>query len=352
MENIDYLIVGQGIAGTMLSYFLLKQDKKILIVDAHNPFSASNVAAGLFNPLTGRRYVKTWLADSIFLFSEKTYLELQDFLGGEFYYKMNSIRFFSNFAEQNDWASNSEKQNISDYIFDNFHNGFYNENVPDKFGHVEFTKTGYIDLPNVIHLFRKKMLLENKLAETEFTYNNLKFEKDNIVWNNFRIVKVIFCEGYKSIYNPYFSWLPFVPAKGEILTIYSKNLKLHKIINKGIFILPIGENKYKVGSTYNWEQLDEIPDPKAKDELIKKLEQLITVEYSIIDHKAGVRPTVKDRRPFIGLHPENNNLGIFNGLGTKGASLAPYFANHFVNFLEGNGELLKEININRYFPKY
>jgi len=159
---------------------------------------------------------------------------------------------------------------------------------------------------------------------------------------------VIFCEGYRVLDNPFFKQLPFTHAKGEILTIYAKKLKLDKILSKGIFILPIGNHFFKVGSTYNWNDLDEKPTEHGKNEIVDKLEKIIGTSFEIISHRAGIRPTVIDRRPILGFHPVFANLGILNGLGTKGVSLAPFFANHFVEFLEDGKPLLPEVDINRF----
>ena len=135
-----------------------------------------------------------------------------------------------------------------------------------------------------------------------------------------------------------------------MLTIESEKLNLEEIIIKGVSILPLGENLFKVGATNTWYNLDEIASEQGKNELCEKLDKILKVPYKIIEHKAGIRPTVKDRRPLIGLHPRYPSVAIFNGLGTKGVMIAPYFANEFVNFLEGIHGLSKEVDINRFTP--
>ncbi|NJK93646.1 MAG: FAD-dependent oxidoreductase [Bacteroidales bacterium] len=126
--------------------------------------------------------------------------------------------------------------------------------------------------------------------------------------------------------------MPFVPAKGEILTIHSKELKSDKILMKEIFVLPLGNHNFKVGSTYDWDKLDENPSEEGRKELVSKLDNLLDCSYTITGHCAGIRPAVKDRKPVMGLHPNYKIIGIFNGLGTKGATLAPYFAHQLWNF--------------------
>jgi glycine/D-amino acid oxidase-like deaminating enzyme len=214
---------------------------------------------------------------------------------------------------------------------------------------VEIGKGGNLDVLKMLNLMREKFKKSQLLFKDEFNYTHIEFVNNSCMWNGIKCEKIIFCEGFKAIQNPWFGALPFTHAKGEILTIKSSELNQHYILSKGIFILPIGDDCYKVGSTYDWDDLSEIPTEEAKVELIQKLEKLIHCDYTIIDHQAGIRPTVKDRRPLIGLHPEFPQLGIFNGLGTKGVSLGPFFANHFVEYLEGGISLNPEVDIRRFF---
>jgi len=349
MLKVDYLIVGQGMAGTLLAYFLLKRNKEIFIIDQFNPSSASMVGAGLFNPITGSRNVKTWMADVIFPFAEKAYLNIELFLNQSFYHKINLIKMPVGGQSQDNMRNRTDIQEIAHYLVDVEHIPFNVNGEINTSDSIEITGTGYIDMSALIIAFRKKMLLEKRLAESEFAVNELKFEEDLIFWKDIRATKIIFCEGYKAIQNHYFSWLPFVPAKGELFTIHSKELKLDKILNKGIFVLPLGDDKYRVGSTYTWSDLDETPTVGGEKELCEKLRELIPFTFRILDHKAGIRPTVKDRKPLLGLHPVKRNIGIFNGLGTKGSTLAPYFANHFVEYLEENKALERTVDIRRFY---
>jgi glycine/D-amino acid oxidase-like deaminating enzyme len=143
-------------------------------------------------------------------------------------------------------------------------------------------------------------------------------------------------------------WLPFRPVKGEILMI-DPEIQIDFIYNRKIFILPYKKGLYKVGSTYTWDYMDVLPTEEAKNFLEEKLNQIFRVKYNVVAHFAGIRPATKDRRPFIGMHPDYPFVGIFNGLGSKGVSLGPYFAQQFVGYLLKDKELDKEVNINRYY---
>ena len=168
-----------------------------------------------------------------------------------------------------------------------------------------------------------------------------------MIWNGIEAKQIIFCEGYQCINNPYFSWLPFKLTKGETLTVSFENLQLDSAINKGMFVLPYNGN-YKIGATYDWDNLDEKTTSEGREELLKKVSKFISDKVEVVEHTAGVRPTVKDRRPLIGTHPKHKQLCVFNGLGTKGVMLAPYLAQKLVNCLLNNSPLPEDININRF----
>lgn len=189
------------------------------------------------------------------------------------------------------------------------------------------------------------------LLEEKFDFSQLSVSENNISYKDLKVKKIIFCEGFKAIENPYFPKLPFKLTKGEILTIKllgDKIIPTEKVVNKGVFILPLGNNTYKVGATYEWAELNEEATEKGKSELIEKLQKVIKTPFEIIDHQAGIRPTVNDRRPLLGFHSQHPQLAIFNGMGTKAVMLAPYFAKHFAEVLEGETSLDKEVDIARF----
>ena len=163
---------------------------------------------------------------------------------------------------------------------------------------------------------------------------------------------MIFCEGFNGKFNPYFNYLPFNPVKGEIMDVEIKYLDSQEIINQGVFVIPLGKDTFRLGATYKWDILDFKPTDDGAAVLTEKYTKLMKPSMQILSQQAGVRPATKDRRPFIGMHPKLDNVGIFNGLGSKGVSLAPFFSNQFVDFLVNRKELHPEVNINRFASLY
>jgi glycine/D-amino acid oxidase-like deaminating enzyme len=204
----------------------------------------------------------------------------------------------------------------------------------------------------MIALFRLVLTKNEIYIKKKFEYSDIVFYEDYVEWNGIKAKKIIFCEGSQATSNPYFKWLPFVLTKGELLSVKMEGMTVESIINKGVFIMPTANGLHKVGATNLWDFKDNEISSSAKLELTQKLDLITKVPYKVILQETGIRPTVKDRRPLIGLHPEIKTLGIFNGLGTKGVSLAPFYATMFCNFLEKGEDLDREVNIERYIPLY
>ncbi|MFL5728345.1 MAG: NAD(P)/FAD-dependent oxidoreductase, partial [Cytophagaceae bacterium] len=259
---------------------------------------------------------------------------------------------FGSVEEQNHWISQTAFADVEDLVNINVPAERYSAYIHNKYGGFETYRSGYLDVSGMISSFRKHLIRHNSYIKKTFSPVALDFKKEYVVWEGIKARRMIFCEGYKATRNPFFNWLPFVLAKGELLTLKIPDFEKSTILNKGVFILPVRDDIYKVGSTYVWDFKDEAVTEEARQEITLKLDQMIKVPYEIIHQEAGVRPAVKDRRPLIGMHPQYQTLGIFNGLGTKGVSLAPYFAQRFYNFLENQAEIDKEASIERFKPLY
>ena len=276
--RVDVLIIGQGIAGSMLAHFLMKEGKNVLLVDAMNPSSASRVAAGIFNPVSGRRITMSWRFPDFFSVAEETYMELEKCLERKFFHRKNIHRLLANKEEQAFWVLRNDQQE-TEYTKplpeQNAKNGF--ENLHGGF---ETMRAGHLDIGHFLVSYRQQLLSKKIVLEESFSFDDLKIAEEKISWKNITAEEVIFCEGWKAIKNPWFNWVPFVPAKGEILTIKAPALSSANILMRGIFILPIGNDLFKVGATYNWDELNELPTEHAKKSLIDSLEKLIREVHS------------------------------------------------------------------------
>ncbi len=341
----DYIIVGQGIAGSLLAHFLLKQHKKIIVIDKSYPNSSSNIAAGVVNPITGRKMVKSWLIDEALPFAKSTYNDLEMQLNVQFFYNQEIYKVFANEEDIQIWNNKKNDNEYKNYLGEIVNH--LNPNILSPYGVGVIKECCWMDVPVFIKAFRNYLLDKNCLVEDTFDYDGIQLS-DKIIYKNIISNNIIFCEGYKAHLNPYFNFVQFSLAKGEQFTIYSEDLKNDKILNKNIFIIPKEENSYTVGSTFIWNDMEETVTDAGRMEVMDKLNRIVNCSYRITSEIAGIRPTIKDRRPVIGTHPQHKNMHIFNGFGTKGVSLAPYFADYFSKSMDLNVDTMKEINVTRF----
>ena len=343
--KVDTIVVGQGLAGTNLAFHLLEAGKSILIVDKFRKVTSSKVAAGIMNPVTGRRFAKTWLAEKLFPYAEKYYSQKEKELEIKFFHKMPVYRYFGNVEDQNTWMGRSVDEEIKPYVGD--FDDSEAEGIRNEFGGANITEGGWLDTNVFLDMARFNFIEMGILVDSDFDYSDLVTD-EKIHWKNYKANNLIFCEGFRSKDNPYFNWLPFTFAKGEVLDIKIDNLSNRVIHNKNGFILPLRDNIFRAGATFRWNEMDEKSTERSLIELKEKIQKITDQEYTILDQKASIRPTTKDRRPFVGAHPKHKNIFIFNGFGSKGVTLTPFLASNFVSSLLGENELNKEVNISRF----
>jgi glycine/D-amino acid oxidase-like deaminating enzyme len=346
MSN-SYIVVGQGLAGSIFAYELIKQGHNVSIIDRDSGARSSRVAAGIFQPLVFKRTTLTWKSDVLFDFLEEYYPELEKELGGKFYHPMPYLRYF---------ASQGERENWLKFMADDEYKSFLGEVVDESpiagvtstFGVGLVKRSGWVNTNSLLDCFEIYFIEKEILIVDKFDYNLIQFIGDKVAYEHLVADKIIFAEGYGITQNPYFSHLPLKATKGQVLTVDVDGLAEDNIINRKVFALPLGDKQFKVGSTYEWEWENEEPTPELRLDLEAKLASLVDLPFEVKDHQAGIRPSVHDRRPLIGLHPEHPQLAVFNGMGSKGVMIAPYFAKEFASYLNNSSELDKEIDIKRF----
>lgn len=342
------IIAGQGLAGTVLALTLLERGEEVRVIDNGHLSSSSMVAAGLWNPIVFRRINKSWLADEVIAELETFYPAAEPVLNARFYHPMRIFRKHGNALEAELWAEKKPTEEFSPYLANDERNpdpAFYKN---FEFGYGTVNRAGYVDLPVFLAAARSFFAGKGLLSEEEFSLPESAAAIDGFRFNGIPVSRIIDCRGYKTAESPWFRYLPFGLTKGEVLTVRCKGLNLDEVFNAGFFLQPIGGDLYRMGATFNWSDKDEVTTAEAREELMAKFRKHLNAEVEIIAQKAGVRPTVQDRRPLIGRHPEAEKLYIFNGLGTKGVMLAPLFAKVFCAWLFEGATLPDEVNIDRF----
>ena len=345
MKQKEVLIVGQGLAGTLLAFELHFAGVEVCIVDNPQKSTATRVAAGMVNPLVFKRMTKSWMVDDLLPVMKKRYQELEEVLGERFYFDLPMIKPLSE-QETELWQQRKADEKFAPFIQEICESSpvqpIFEANAYGIVRGSGYLKTGlFLDAA-------KRFFQENELLiEADFPASQSNF--GDRVFQDIRYNKIVFCEGHYLKSHPLFDLVRLQPAKGEVLQIYAPELSEEYIINRRVFVLPIGDHRFKVGSTYEWKDLTDRPTEEGKNSIVDRLKDLIHVDFTVEAHWAGVRPTVTDRRPVLGKHPEFNHIYLFNGLGTKGVMLAPYFAKEMKALLiHHNYTIDKEVDLNRF----
>lgn len=340
----DALIIGGGIAGTVLSYQLHTKGWTFDLVDQTQAFTASKVASGLYNPLVLKRRRVVWKAPEMLALLDDFYNNMEVVCAGSFFDDKPVWEVLHDPGVENDWIALSDLPKFEPIIG----NVLSNSNpavVAHKLG--EVAGSGRVDVPKMINDWGTFLAKEESYYQESVAVNDIQWTGSAWQWKGKEYHQIIWTIGFDAE-HPHFPDLPFSPTKGEVLIVHAPNLKLDHILHGGVFIMPLGNDLYKVGATYSWDPLDTIPTQAGKEHLIKEWNKLVNVSCEVIKHVAGIRPNVKDRKPLLGKSITAENSYIFNGLGSRGILMAPWLSQMMEQFIFKNTPLLKEVDISRF----
>lgn len=343
---LDYIIIGAGLGGIAFCETALKQQKSFIVLNDASE-NSSKIAAGLYNPVILKRFSQVWHAKEQLDLLTSFYKSLEDKLKVKLDYKLPIYRKLFSIEEQNNWYIATDKPKVGNFLSAKLIKKYYPFLLaPFEFG--EVFKTGFIDTKQLLNHYQNYLISINSYQQERFDYKLLECHEKYVQYKNLQAKHIVFAEGFGVRFNPFFNHLPVDGTKGELLIIKAAALDVNEIINSSIYLIPIGNNLYKVGATYNWEDKTNIPTENGKNELLENIKNLINCDFEIVTHVAGVRPTVKDRRPLAGTHPVFKRYHILNGLGTRGVMLAPEMAHHLFHYIENKIPLDDHIDIKRY----
>jgi glycine/D-amino acid oxidase-like deaminating enzyme len=345
--QVDMLIIGQGISGTFLSYYLKKEDKSFIIIDNNQSSGASRIAAGIINPVTGRRMVTVWMAGEILPFAWKAYQEIGHELGITAISPKNIIDFFPNpFMRESFLKRIGENdQFVHAYPEQNHFNSFFNY----EFGCGEIRPAYIAHLETLLPAWRKQLVEQRSLLEEDFDASLLTVSEEKIMYRDIIASAIIFCDGAAGFDNPFFKQLPFAPNKGEALIVEIPGLPDQHIYKKTMTLAPLAsKDVFWLGSVYHWEFETADPTPEFRKTAEVVLAEWLKIPFRVLDHYAGIRPATLERRPFAGMHPVYKNVGILNGMGAKGCSLAPFFARELADHLLYKQSITPEAGLARF----
>ena len=346
---IDYLIVGAGIAGISFAETCLNNGKSILVFE-NDSQNSSDIAAGIYNPVILKRFTGFINSQNQLDLAKHFYKKIEHKLNVKLDYELQILRKFASVEEQNNWYAAADKPTLNpflslDLISDKI------QCIESPFDYGKVLQTGYIDTKIYLQYYKTFLEKRNCFVNDRFNYNLMHFHDDFVEYNGSKFRNVVFAEGFGIHNNPFFNYLPLDGTKGELFIIKASKLNLDVIMNSSIYFVPLGDDLYKVGATYNWDDKSSAKTEEGKKELLEKIESVIDCEFDIIEHLAGIRPTVKDRKPLLGTHYNHKRIHVLNGLGTRGVLLGPEMAQLLFDYIENHIIIPREINIER-FNKY
>ena len=344
MEEV--LIVGQGLSGTWLSWWLYKAGISFKIIDQPNRDGASMRAAGLINPVTGRRMVTTWMIDELMPFASLAYQEIGNFLEDNYISETSVIDFFPTVQMLQSFQKRLEEDPA--YLIFGEDREKYSEWFKYELGWGAIRPCLLINVEKLLTCWRDWLIKNNFLFEDVFDLSAIKETDTGIVYSGSHYKHVIFCDGQASAQNHYFKQLPFALNKGEGMLVEIKGLPASQVFKKGMSFVPYRENIFWLGSSFEWTFNDDQPSETFRKNAENWLNYNLKLPFKILEHFAAIRPATLERRPLVGFHPAHPRVGILNGMGTKGCSLAPYFAKQLVDKLTGMGEIRPLVDINRF----
>ncbi len=347
MKPVDFIIIGQGLAGTSLAIRLLDAGKSVLVIDEAKEQTASLVSSGIINPITGRRYVKSWMFDQLLSEALHFYRLMERRWGIEVIKPKRVLRALSNVLEENLWSGQSGKQDYKDFFGKIIKDKVYTQAFNNKVVFGEVRNSYQVDIPGLILNARKELINRGVFIQERVLESDIHIE-DIISIKKYKTKHIIFAEGWKVINNPFFKKLPFDPTKGEVIIADLENYNLEDIIKNQKFIMPYSKGGYWIGSTNENGVANNLPNAKKRNELRDFITACVKGNYKIMQEWTAVRPSTKQRRPILGAHPSLKNIFLFNGLGTKGASLAPYFSKMLVKHILKGDQILNAVDIKRH----
>jgi glycine/D-amino acid oxidase-like deaminating enzyme len=342
----DFIIVGAGLAGISFAETAFLNNKTFTVI-SDNSQNSSWVAAGLYNPVILKRFSLPLDAAEHLAFIEPFYQRIQDRLNIVFDHRLPVYRKFASVEEQNNWFQAMDKPALEPFLSPNIVHDEY-ASLPSPYGFGKVLHTGYVDTVVLVEAYKQYLVEQQCFVGDTFDYSELAVEEDYVVYKGIKAQHIIFAEGFGIHSNPYFKHLPLDGTKGELLVIKAPTLQLDIAVNASIFILPMENDIYKVGATYEWYDKTANPTEAGKTELVEKLNELISCEYEIIEHLAGIRPTVKDRKPLIGTHPQYKRVHLLNGLGTRGVMLGPPLAKELFDSILSGSPVRRETGLHRF----
>jgi glycine/D-amino acid oxidase-like deaminating enzyme len=306
----DILIVGQGLAGTMLAWEFERAGISFAIADGGHANAATTAAAGIVNPITGRRLVKSWRVDALLPAARTVYREIEAAVGVRLWHEMRVRRLFADERERGVFREKQARGELAPFTADADDAGFWIRDAArvDHVALIEATRNSW------------RMSGRWREAVVDFAAEAERYDL------------VVDCRGVAGARAEEFGFVPWEFSKGEVLEIAVNGLESDVVLNRRHWIVPVSPGIAWVGATHEPAVIDSQPTERARTALTAGARGILDEDWSfaVVGQRAGVRVNLPDKHPVAGRHPERRNCGLSNGLGAKGALWAPMLARQWV----------------------
>ena len=344
--KVDCLIVGSGLAGLCFAETLVQKGRSFAVISDDSQ-SASEVAGGLYNPLILKRFTLAFQAAEQLDYAMPFYANVERRLRRQFDYKQEVVRILHEPAEQNRWFEARDRKGYERFMDETLlQNTTPQIKAPHRLARV--LETGRLDTAAFRSAYREWLEAQGLLIQERFQYDRLEIKGDVLHYGVIEASHIVFAEGFGLKQNPFFNHLPLQGSKGELLTIHAPELREERVVKSSVFIIPLGNQHFRIGATYDNHNLNQETTDKAKDYLLSQLDKFLDTPYTVVAHVAGVRPSVSDRRPLVGQHHQHHQLWVLNGFGSRGVMIAPFASMALYQAIFEDQALPEELDIRRF----
>jgi len=331
--KVNYLIVGQGLAGSLLAWHLIRRDQRVLVVDPEEGITSSKVAAGLVTPLAGSRFNIPEGLDERLDYAHHFYWDTEEATGNQFFHHQRIARLFRSPDEKSVWE---ERINSDPDAYERYAGplSIGNPKIEASNSGFEMKGGGWLDLPSFLGATRYHLLERLGYAIGFLDPDEVETTEEGVKWKNIEADGIIFAQGWRGNQNRFFDWIPVKPTVGDILDLSVPGLSdVSHIINSGGWLIPKGDGAFRAGSTYRHDLDDPYGHDEGRAQVIQKVRNLTKASFEVSGHQAGIRPVIRRSQVFMGRHPSESRVFFFNGLGSKGVLNGPWHANRLVSHI-------------------